>query len=218
MASIQYQLFPYSQIIWIKNSLSPNKKIQPLSRGYSHYYNRRVSFFNIHVANARNVMLGDSITDDAEWHELFPDYSIVNRGIGGDTIAGVLNRLELIPSDTKQVFLMLGTNDIIRKTPFDEMIKNYQQIVTRLQTKGITPIIQSTLFFGEPFKPFNQIVVKLNEQLVSLAKRLDIQYIDLNAKLAPNGVLDAKYTIDAIHLNGAGYSQWQRAIEPILQK
>ncbi|WP_163830946.1 GDSL-type esterase/lipase family protein [Spartinivicinus ruber] len=218
MASIQYEFFPYSQIIWLKKSLFPEKKVKPFSKGYSYYYNRKVSFFSTYTVNARNVMLGDSITDDAEWHELLPGYSIVNRGIAGDTIAGTLNRLDVIPSDTKQVFLMLGTNDIIRRTPFDEMVKNYQIILARLQARGITPIIQSTLFFGERFKPFNLTVTRLNDELLALAKNFGIQYIDLNERLAPDGVLEAKYTIDGIHLYGAGYIQWQQVIEPILEK
>lgn len=36
------------------------------------------------------VMIGESITDGAEWREVFPNVAIVNRGINGDKCAGVL--------------------------------------------------------------------------------------------------------------------------------
>ena len=44
------------------------------------------------------VMIGDSLTDGAEWREIFPDQKIVNRGIDSDTTDGVLARLDEIVS------------------------------------------------------------------------------------------------------------------------
>jgi len=39
-------------------------------------------------------MLGDSITEQVDWHELFPGRANSHRGIAGDTSAGVVNRLD----------------------------------------------------------------------------------------------------------------------------
>src|SRR5262249_13245023 len=39
------------------------------------------------------IMLGDSITAQGEWAELFPRAKILNLGLGSDTSAGLLNRL-----------------------------------------------------------------------------------------------------------------------------
>src|SRR3954451_1058356 len=58
------------------------------------YYRTRLDFFRQTVGDADVVMLGDSITEGIDWHELFPHVRILNRGIGGDTSAGVLNRLD----------------------------------------------------------------------------------------------------------------------------
>src|SRR5690242_16816098 len=58
------------------------------------YYRARLDFFRQTVGDADVVMLGDSITEGVDWHELFRDQRLLNRGIGGDTSAGVLNRLD----------------------------------------------------------------------------------------------------------------------------
>ncbi len=58
------------------------------------------------------VFLGDSLSAQCEWRDLFGDrLMILNRGIGGDTSAGVLNRtLDVSRLRPRAVFLMIGTN------------------------------------------------------------------------------------------------------------
>ena len=45
------------------------------------------------VDRADIVFLGDSITHEGAWDEYFPDHIAVNRGIGGDTVEQVIERL-----------------------------------------------------------------------------------------------------------------------------
>ena len=42
------------------------------------------------------VMLGDSITEGADWAALLPQTRVHNHGIGGDDTVGVLRRLDLV--------------------------------------------------------------------------------------------------------------------------
>jgi hypothetical protein len=49
------------------------------------YYQSKLALF-------RAVMPGDSLTEGIDWRELFPDVKILNRGISGDTSAGVLTK------------------------------------------------------------------------------------------------------------------------------
>ena len=61
------------------------------------------------------VFLGDSITQG--WNSLakvFPDFKVVNRGIGGDTTRGVLYRLnaDVLALKPTAVVLLIGINDI----------------------------------------------------------------------------------------------------------
>ena len=99
-------------------------------------HERKVSFFETFPPPAgATVFLGDSITEGGQWREMFPTVEVRNRGIGGDTTTGVLERLQQVSSAAPQrVFLMIGTNDLThgpgsRETSYQQ----YRQIVERLQ-------------------------------------------------------------------------------------
>ena len=93
------------------------------------YYQSKLAFF-------RAVMLGDSLTEGIDWRELFPDVKILNRGIGGDTSAGVLNRLdEVIGRHPKIVVLMIGANDLRMGVPVPQVAANIRSIVQTLGDK-----------------------------------------------------------------------------------
>src|SRR3954451_7586104 len=81
--------------------------------GKSAYYEARAALFRELKGMPEIVMLGDSLTEWGNWHELVPEFRVINRGIAGDTSSGVLDRLEeVIARRPKLVFLMIGTNDI----------------------------------------------------------------------------------------------------------
>src|SRR5215510_12011257 len=100
------------------------------------YYRTRLDFFRQTVGDADVVMLGDSITEGIDWHELFPDVRILNRGIAGDTSAGVLNRLdEVIGRHPKIVFLMIGSNDLQTGVPVSAISANIRAIIGALEQR-----------------------------------------------------------------------------------
>jgi len=41
-------------------------------------------------------MVGDSITELADWRAFLPGFDVVNQGISGDTTVGLLKRIELV--------------------------------------------------------------------------------------------------------------------------
>ena len=78
------------------------------------YYLLRMDLFAATPLAAGDIVfLGDSLTEGAEWNELFPDLPVRDRGISGDTTAGVLQRLGTITSARPAaVFLLIGTNEL----------------------------------------------------------------------------------------------------------
>lgn len=49
-------------------------------------YKLKLDYFAENHQNTYDIVfVGDSITDGAEWEDLFPNYYIANRGISGDT-------------------------------------------------------------------------------------------------------------------------------------
>ena len=162
-------------------------------------------------------MIGDSITDGAEWHELLKSNDVVNRGIGGDTTKGVLNRMSSITSSNAQIaFIMIGINDISRGESVNDIYKNYKEIIKNLKVSQITPYIQSTILANGNAVNLNSSIAELNEKLKLLASEEGLIYIDLNKGLSPNGALKNEFTRDGVHLNGKGYSVWKSLIAPYI--
>ncbi|MBS4063184.1 MAG: sialate O-acetylesterase, partial [Chitinophagaceae bacterium] len=93
---------------------------------FTNYYHQRVNHFNLHPVDTNDIIfVGNSITDGAEWTELFHDQNIKNRGISGDISAGILNRIgAIVKCRPKKIFLMIGTNDLARGISADSVIKN----------------------------------------------------------------------------------------------
>ena len=179
--------------------------------GHSEYWQRSVSLFQTLPQN-RVVMVGDSITDSGEWHELLDCPFVSNRGIAADTTAGVLDRLDTITGGA-QTFIMLGINDLSGGVPVSVVTENYRQIVVALLASGSSVVIQSTLYpVGGSVK-----VAQLNEALRSLADELDgVEFVDINAEIAPDGYLIQALTFDGLHPNGLGYAIWADVIRPLV--
>ncbi len=44
------------------------------------------------------VFIGDSLTGYFDWQKRFPDYDVKNLGIGGETVEGLMGRMDRIIS------------------------------------------------------------------------------------------------------------------------
>lgn len=179
------------------------------------YYKHRKSQFEQLMNNERyeTMMLGDSITDEGQWDELLNNTKVQNRGISGDTTDGVIDRLNSVSKGIKQVFIMIGVNDIMRGREVDEIFANYLKIIQTLKDKNIKVYIQSTLYIGESRKEnFNSKVEELDKRLEKYASENQITFINLNPIFAPQKVLKKEFTSDDLHLNGSAYNLWAEQI------
>ena len=168
-------------------------------------------------------MIGDSLTDGAEWKEMFPEQDIVNRGIDGDTTHGVLARLDSIMKlEPKEVFVMIGINDFAEQhRPLASVFAHYRTLIRRLSQTGAQVFVQSTLPCNESkgawksCASLNPQIRQLNARLKTLASENDnVIFLDLRPVLARKGGLKRELTYDGVHLNGEGYRLWKDAIAP----
>ena len=182
------------------------------------YYKHKKSQFQMLSQNTKytTVMLGDSITDEGQWDELLDNPLVQNRGISGDTTDGVLERLDSINKSIKQVFIMIGVNDIMRGVSEDIVFENYKKILKFFQDKNIEVVIQSTLYIGESRKQnFNPKIEKLNQKLEEFAKSNKIVFINLNPIFAPQKILLKSFTKDDLHLNADAYKLWIETLKKL---
>jgi lysophospholipase L1-like esterase len=164
-------------------------------------------------------MLGNSITEGGNWKKLLKDSTVINRGISGDVTFGVINRLdEIVKRQPSKVFLLIGINDLSRKTPDEVILENLFSIVSKIRSGSPSTevFVQSILPTNETFKNFipnfkgkASSILTINTQLQRYANKMKFTYVDLYSKfLDANGLMDAKYATDGLHLNELGYQHW----------
>jgi len=177
-------------------------------------YNRRVSLFSIIKSPSGGIIfLGDSITQYAEWDELFTNSKVINRGIGSDTTKGVIDRLDqIIQIQPSKVFLMIGVNDLGKGVSIQDIESNYEQILTKLEEiKSIKIYIQSLLPINTNLAGnivSSDKIIELNKRLALLAKKHNAEYVDLYSVFATDSQMPTKYTGDGVHLTGEAYAVW----------
>lgn len=179
-------------------------------------HERRVSGFESFPAAAADVVfLGDSLTQEAEWHEVFPGLEVVNRGIGGDSVAGVLRRLDQVTSaGPRAVFLMIGTNDLLYGPGMAISQDQYRQVVQRIRSEspGSRLYLQSLLPRASKDRA---LVEEFNAFIAGLAAEYELPYIDLYPHfLGEDGAIAVAYSNDELHLNGSGYRRWRDLLQP----
>ena len=219
--TVQYKIPPFELLRAIMQFISPNPSpsSSPIP-SHSDYFYERKSFFEEHGGHQYDIVfIGDSITDAAEWEDLFPSLKIANRGISGDRTDGVLERLDSIYStNARKAFIMIGINDFASGARVNDVFENYKRIINGLVAHGMQTYVQSTILAGNKHLELNNKIMALNEQLMRMADEdKAFTYIDLNAGLARSSVLESQYTRDGIHLNGSGYAVWKHIIQGYIQ-
>lgn len=170
------------------------------------------------------VFLGDSLTDRGEWAELFGDATIQNRGVAGDTTRDILARLPgVVASRPARVLLLAGVNDLAAGEPVPAIAERYGAVVAALRegAPGARVLCQSVLPVREGLAPkaiTNRAILELNEAIARVAAERGCAYVDVRAALLDDsGQLAARFTLDGLHLTGAGYSAWAAVLAPLIQ-
>ncbi|MCF0175748.1 MAG: family 20 glycosylhydrolase [Bacteroidales bacterium] len=193
----------------------------------SEHHVGRINLFR-RMGAGRNeiVFFGDSITERGQWSEWFPGANVVNRGIGGDGIPGLIDALPLIlEGKPEAIFIMIGVNDLIfsRRSEenlvalYSEMLDMIEKVSpeTKVYVESCLPVLES--LNTEWLVGKNQRIVKYNRLLRSFAAKRGITYIDSWSALQQDGSLQRLYTGDGIHLTPAGYQKVVEVLSPYIK-
>ena len=158
------------------------------------------------------VFAGDSLINEGPWAEFFSP--IRNRGIGAERTDDLLVRLdEILDSRPKQLFLLVGSNDLSQAVPPAQLLRHYRTILERVRAEspatatvvcGLLPVNRG---FNSPLVYTNDEVRAVNAQLKELVAEFPpARFIDLAPELADDrGDLKPELTKDGLHLNVRGY-------------
>lgn len=186
-----------------------------------YYYDQKLSMFEMMPDQDKEVVwMGDSITDGAEWSELFPGLRTLNRGISSDNTFGMLYRIgEVAKRKPVKLFLLIGINDIARNIPNEVILRNYVKLIDsiQIQSPNTKILIQTILPTNNVFTQFKnhqnktEQIAEVNNSLKIICQQRGLQLVDLFTAMSDaDGKLDKRYTNDGLHLNGAGYQRWKQ--------
>lgn len=199
-------------------------------RTYSTFYYQRATLFEeLPVTSKDVIFLGNSITNGAEWAELFNNKHVKNRGISGDICMGVYDRLDaILKGKPAKIFLLVGINDVNRGTPADTIVKRIGMIAQKIKADSPKTklYLQSVLPVTDHYKMFQghtsrwQVIPEINKGLVRLAEEKGVTYIDLYSHFVDEktGKMNIAYTNDGLHLLGKGYLKWVEIVKPYIDK
>lgn len=180
---------------------------------------RASQFELLKVCRGDIIFLGDSITEGGLWHEWFPGVALKNRGIGGDTTRGVLDRMDTaIGPAPAAVFLLIGTNDLSIGLTRDQIAGNVRRILAQMRNdRPETPVFLQSVMPRS--KKYSRRIQALNELYSTLADEYGATWVDLWPVLANgDGGLKNSYTLDKLHLTGEAYSAWISVLRPLVEQ
>ena len=147
--------------------------------------NDRYDILPVHEGGT--IFVGDSITDDCEWNELFGSQDILNRGIDGNTSESVLQRIkEISRHQPAKVFFAIGTNDFPTRTP-DQVLDNVRKCCdsiaadspdTRIFIESVLPVGPKQMFFIDGQEAKNEWISELNRKYDSFCAERGYVFID----------------------------------------
>ena len=187
------------------------------------YYVRRATHFDdLPVYHSDIIMLGNSLTDGAEWNELFHNPHVKNRGIIGDIVQGLYERMEpILQGQPKKIFILSGVNDVSHGVDGDSIGRVMEKLIILIKERSPRTKIylQSMLPFNTDvqmwklLKDREQVVIDGNRAMEEACKRQGVTWINLYPLFVDkNGKLREDLTNDGLHLLGPGYLIWRDAI------
>lgn len=191
--------------------------------GFWEFYNGKLAMFqeeNQEYAHKTvdAVFLGDSLTDGYDVKSYYPEYTVLNRGIGGDTTIWLEKRLDvsLYNVKTKVAIMLIGANNM------ETMFENYQRILQSFKENvpKTKIILLSLTSMGREWGKKNQLAAYNNVKIKKLAEQYGFEFVDLYSALLnlEDGEIFDEYTTDGGHLTPKGYEVLTNCIKPVLQK
>lgn len=170
----------------------------------------------------RCLFIGDSLIEFFDWQKRFPDKEILNLGLAGETVEGLLKRLiplidKLPPPDV--VLIMTGTNNLGMEEygffdPYEEIILTFKKSFPRA-----TIAVNSLLPMQLPWLA-EHAVPRINTALRELSEKMAVSYVDVfNPFICRmNKTGKACFLEDGVHLTDFGYEVWSEVIADFLAR
>jgi lysophospholipase L1-like esterase len=153
---------------------------------------------------------------------------VLNRGINGDIVEGIKDRIDpIVNGHPAKIFLLTGVNDVSHNLSADSIANALGELIdiirtrtpqTRLYVQSLLPINNSfgryKLMFGK-----EQVIRDINALLEPIAKSKGCIWINSNPLFCNDeGNLKKDWTNDGLHLLAPGYLAWRDFLLPYINE
>jgi lysophospholipase L1-like esterase len=200
-------------------SLPTNQRLYDTVTTMPEVHASRIAKFEAEpVVTGRVIFFGNSITQGGDWPRLTGDSTVINRGIGADLTFSLRQRVaDVTRRKPSKLFILIGINDISKDIPDAVIAAEYRALVdtVRAQSPATKIFVQSILPLNPTVQNFPQHydkqarVVAVNALLRRMARETGATYVNLwPIVVDAQSHLDARLTVDGLHLNEQGYVRW----------
>ena len=196
---------------------------------FGELYGQRATLFDqLGVRSDNIVMLGNSITHYTEWCELLDNPKVRYRGISGDVVQGIQDRLESVTSGhPAKIFLLIGVNDVSHDLTADSIVTAQLALIDRIMRETPTTklYVQSVLPINNNFGRYKKLIGKeqvvrdINAKLRPEVEKRGLPWIELySAMVDDEGNLRKDLTNDGLHLLPEAYEIWIEILRPYINE
>jgi len=186
-------------------------------------FRAHLGFFNVYgTPLSSHLIVGDSMVSSIDWKHFLNRSDVVNLGIPGDSLPGILHRIDQhLLSTPASITLWIGVNDVLQGKSPKETIALFKKLKIKLSgfkgpicLVGITPLAKS----WRGSSTLNLNISKVNHELTSLCQISGWKFLNSEDILATqDGFLDLAFTYDGLHLDAHGYKRISEEIGAFIE-
>lgn len=172
---------------------------------------------------ARKILLtGDSLIEFFDWQARFPDHHVWNLGMAGETVEGLLMRMDRIidyVAAPDRIFVMTGINNVA----MDDLgfLGAYRRVIARLSAS----FPQAEIYVHSLLPTMldwvsNRAIQGLNEKIGEMARETGAVFVNLYTHFVDSSgePIEAYLLPDGVHLSAQGYAEWSAVVEEIINR
>lgn len=167
------------------------------------------------------LFLGDSLVEWGDWDDLLPEYTVINRGMAGESLEGLSSRLgeELTRCDDPDIIIIMsGTNNLLIGDAFFPAI--LRSMLPRVQ--ALCPADSKIVVCGMlPMRILApQVLEKTNQKLKAVTRDAGCSFLDATPEFMRHcqPISNPCFLNDGVHLSSHGYVTWARALRDSVQQ
>jgi lysophospholipase L1-like esterase len=174
----------------------------------------------------RIVFFGASITRRWDLEHYFPGFHMINRGVGGQLVPGMLSRFkrDVINLKPDAVVIKFCSINIRPHQNLTMLQDGMTMMVGMAQGQNIKPIVSTIIPAGKPEAHIGDFSIadslnKFNDWLRTFAAEREIPLIDFAKAIADDqGFLPRNCSTDPVHVNEKGYEILAEAARPVISR